>query len=82
MWDVAVPPLLRPDGSLTYCPKEKSAHFADVYDSKQSNDNLTLPQSCFPKVELTFAFRCGEAKKLLFELDPYGGSGPDGIFLR
>ena len=28
----------------------------------------------------TFAFCSGEVKKLLLELDPYGGAGPDGIF--
>ena len=40
-----------------------------------------MPQSCFPEAELTtFAFRSGEVKKLLLELDPYGGAGPDGIF--
>ena len=33
--DVAVPPLLRPDGSLTHCHKEKPALFADVFDSEQ-----------------------------------------------
>ena len=39
-----------------------------------------MPQSCFPDPELTtFAFRC-EVKKLLLELDPCGGAGPDGIF--
>ena len=55
--------------------------FADVFHSKQSNDCLTMPQSCFPEAELTtFAFRSGEVKKLLLELDPYGGAGPDGIF--
>ena len=58
--DVAVPPLLRPDTSLSYCPKEKVALFADVFDSKQSNDSLTRPQSCFPQAELTtFAFHSG-----------------------
>ena len=57
---LAVPALLRPDGSLTHCPKEKAALFADVFDSKQSNDSLTLPQSSFPEVELTtFAFHSG-----------------------
>ena len=45
--DVAVQPLLRPDGSLAHCPKKKAAIFADVFDSKQSNDSLTMPQSCF-----------------------------------
>ena len=29
---------------------------------------------------MTFAFCSGEVKKLLLELDPYGGAGPDGIF--
>ena len=47
--DVTVPPLLRPDGSLTHCPKEKAALFADVFDSKQNNDSLTMPRSCFPE---------------------------------
>ena len=71
----------RPDGSLTHCPKEKAALFADVFDSKQSNASLTMPQSCFPEAELTtFSFRSGEVKKLLLELDPYGSAGPDGIF--
>ena len=79
--DVAEPPLLRPDGSLAHCPKEKAALFADVFDSKQINDSLIMPQSCFPEAELTtFAFHSGEVKKLLLELDPYGGAGPDGIF--
>ena len=76
--DVAVPPLLRPEGSLTHCPKEKAALFADVFDGKQSNDSLTMPQSCFPEAEFTFL--SGEVNKLLLELDPYGGAGPDGIF--
>ena len=69
--DVAVPSLLKPDGPLTLCPKEKATLFADVFDSKQSNDSFTMPQSCFPEAELTtFAFRSGEAKKLLLELGP------------
>ena len=34
----------------------------------------------FPEAELTFAFCSGEVKKLLLELDPLGGTGPDGIF--
>ena len=43
---------------------------------------LLCAQSYFSEAELTtFAFRSGEVKKLLLELDPYGGAGPDGIFL-
>ena len=55
---------------------------ADVFDSKQSNGSLTMPQSCFPEAELiTFAFYSGEAGKLLIKLDRYDGVGADGIFL-
>ena len=79
--DVAVPPLLRPNGSLTHCPKEKAALLADVLDGKQSNDSLSMPQSCFHEAELTtLVFRSGKVKNLLLELDLYGGTGPDGIF--
>ena len=39
-----------------------------------------MPQLRFPAAELTFAFRSGEVKKLLLELDLYGGAGPDGIY--
>ena len=64
--DMAVPPSLRPDGSLTHCPKEKAALFADVFDSKQSDDSLSMPQSYFPGAELTaFAFHSGEVKKII-----------------
>ena len=49
---VAVPPLIRPDGSLTHCPKEKAVLFADVFNGKQSNNSLTRPQPCFPEAEL------------------------------
>ena len=61
--------------------REKAALFADVFDSKQSNGSLTMPELCFPDTELTtFAFRSGEVKKLLLEPDPYGVAWPDGIF--
>ena len=66
---------------LTHCPKEKAALFANVFGIKQSNNSPTMPQSCFLEVELiTFVFHSGEVKKLLIELDSYGGVGPDGIF--
>ena len=41
--DVAVPPLLTPNGSLAHCPKEKAVLLADVFDGKQSNDSLSMP---------------------------------------
>ena len=76
-----MPPLLKPDGTLTHCPREKSALFANVFDEKQSAEVLSLPQSCHPEAKLTsMAFRSREIEKLMLNLDPYGGSGPDGIF--
>ena len=79
--DDGMPPLLKPDGPLTHCPKEKATLFANVFDGKQSDEVLTLPQSCHPEAKLTtIAFRSREIERLMLELDPYGGSGPDGIF--
>ena len=79
--DGGIPPLLKPDGSLTDCPREKAALFANVFDEKQSAEVLTLPLSCHPEPKLTsMAFRSREIKKLMLNLDSYGGSGPDGIF--
>ena len=79
--DTTVPALLKPDGSLTHDPKEKATLFADVFDGKQSNEKLTVPQTCFPEAKLTgLAFRSREVKTLLLDLDAYGGAGPDGIF--
>lgn len=73
-------PLLKPDGSLTHCPNEKAALLANVFDTKQSDETLTLPQSCHPEAKLTtIAFRSREIKRLMLDLDPYGGLGPDGI---
>ena len=80
--DMTVPPLIKSDGSITHNPEEKATLFADIFDSKQSNDKLTMPHSCFPEAKLTkLAFRSIEIKKkLILELDSYGGAGPDGIF--
>ena len=79
--DDGMPPLLKEDGTLTQCPKEKSTLFANVFDGKQSSEDVAIPQSCHPEAKLTtLAFRSSEIKKLMLNLDPYGGSGPDGIF--
>ena len=79
--DDGIPPLFKSDGTLTHCPKEKSTLFANVFDEKQSSDEVVIPQSCHPEAKLTtIAFRSREIKKLMLDLDPYGGSGPDGIF--
>ena len=79
--DSSMPPLLKVDGSVTHCPKEKADLLADIFDSKQSNESIDLPQTCFPDVKLSsLAFRSREVKQLLLDLDNYGGTDPNGIF--
>ena len=54
-----------------------SAHF----DAKQSRAKVDLPLSCHPSPSLTtFAFRSLEVKRLLLDLDSYGGTDPFGMF--
>ena len=66
---------------LAYCPREKAALFADVFDGKQCGDDLSMPLTCFPEPKLTkIAFKSREIKNLLAVLDVYGGAGSDGIF--
>ena len=65
---------------LSIALERKQPFFANVFDSKKSNDNIVMPQSCFQEAELsTFPFRTGKVKKLLLELDPYDAR-PKGIF--
>ena len=53
---------------------------ANVFDGKKSDKVLTLPQSCHPEAKLTtIAFRSHKIERLMLDLGPYGGSGPDGI---
>ena len=54
-----------------------SAHF----DGKQSRDPVDLPSTCHQSPSLTtFAFRSREVKRLLLDLDSYGGTDPLGMF--
>ena len=58
----------------------------DHFDSKQSREAVDLLDSCHPSPSLTtFAFRSSEMRRLLLDLDPYGGTDPLGmisIFLK
>ena len=54
-----------------------SAHF----DGKQTRDPVDLPSTCHPSPSLTtFAFWSREVKRLLLDLDSYGGTDPLGMF--
>ena len=55
---------------------------SDHFDGKESKESVDLPLSCHPTPILTtFAFRPSEVRRLLFDLDPYGGTDPLGMFL-
>ena len=54
---------------------------SDHFDGKQSRDSVDLPLTCHPSPSLnSFAFRSSEVRRLLLDLDPYGGSDPLGMF--
>ena len=54
---------------------------SDHFDSKQSRDSGDLPLTCHPSPSLTtFALRSSEVRRLLLDLEPYGGTDPLGMF--
>ena len=60
----------------------KADLLSDYFDSKQSREAVDLPLTCHPSPSLiTFALRSREVRRLLLDLDPYGGTDPLGMFL-
>ena len=46
-----------------------------------SREAVDLPLTCHPSPSLTtFAFRSSEVRRLMLDLDPYGGTDPLGMF--
>ena len=59
----------------------KADLLSDHFDGKQSRESVDLPLTCHPSPSLTtLAFRSSEVRRLLLDLDPYGGSDPLGMF--
>ena len=59
----------------------KADLLSDHFDSKQSTEVLDLPLTCHPSPSLTtFSFRSSEVRRLLLDLDPYGGTDPLDMF--
>ena len=59
----------------------KADLLSDHFYSKQSREAVDLPLTCHPSPSLTiFAFRSREVRRLLLNLDPYGGTDPLGRF--
>ena len=71
------------NGSVTYDPSVMAEVFSEVFQKKQSDQELTLPPTCFPCPKFTFfVFKSRELRYYLNDLDSLGGSDPDGIFPR
>ena len=59
----------------------KADLLSDHFDGKQSRESVDLPLTCHPSPRLTtFAFRSSEVRRLLFDLDLYGGTDPLDMF--
>ena len=59
----------------------KADLLSDHFDGKQSRESVDPPLTCHLSPSLTsFAFRSSEVRRLLLDLDPYGGSNPLGMF--
>ena len=77
----SLPSLVGPGGGLVCEPVGKADLQSDHFDSKQSRESDDLLVTCHPSPSLiTFAFRSSEVKRLLLDLDPYGGTDPLGMF--
>ena len=76
-----LPPLASEGGGLVCESVGKADLLSDNFDSKQSREAIDLRLTCHPSHSLTtFAFRAREVRRLLFDLDTYGGTDPLGMF--
>ena len=73
--DSSPPPLIGAGGGLVCESVGKADMLSAHFDGKQSRDPIYLPSTRHPSPSLTtFAFRSREVKRLLLDLDSYGGS--------
>ena len=78
---ISLPPLISEGGGLVCESVGKAEKLSDHFDSKQSREAVDLPLICHPSPGLTtFAFGSSEVRRLLLDLDPYGGTDPLGMF--
>ena len=76
-----MPPLVSEGGGLVCESVGKAELLSDNFDNKQSREAVDLPLTCRPSPSLTtFAFRSREVRRLLLDLDPYGGTDTLGMF--
>ena len=78
--DSGLPPLSLPDGSLCHSSKHKADLLCNIFNEKQSSQELPLPPSCAPPIQLrSLAFRSSELLTYLNDLDTFGGCDPLGF---
>ena len=71
----SLPPLVNEGGGLVCESVCKAYLLTNHFISKQSGEAVDLPIACRPSPSLTtFAFRSREVRRLLLDLDPYGGT--------
>ena len=76
-----MPPLVGGGGGLVCESVGNADLLSDHFDSKQYREAVDQPLTCHPSPSLTtFAFRSSEVRRLLLDLDPYGGTEPLGVF--
>ena len=79
--DSSLPPLIGAGGGLVCESVGKADMLSAHFNGKQSRDPVDLPSTCHPSPSLgTFAFRSRVVKRLLLDLDSYGGTDPLGMF--
>ena len=77
----SLPPLASEGGGLVCESVSKADPLLGHIDSKQSREDLDLPLTSHPSPSrTTFTFRSSEVRRLLLDLDPYGGTDPLGMF--
>ena len=79
--DSSLPPLIGAGGGLVCESIGKADMLSAHFDGQQSRDPVDMPSTCRPFHSLTtFAFKSREVKRLLLDLDSYGGTDPLGMF--
>ena len=77
----SLPHLILEGGGLVCESVGKADMLSTHFNGKQSRDPVDLPSTCHPSPSLTtFALRSREVKRLLLDLDSYGGTDILGMF--
>ena len=76
-------PLLVSEGGGLVCESVSKADLlSDHFDSIQCSEAVDLLLTCHQSLSLTtFAFRSSEVRRLLLDLDPYGGTDPLSMYV-